>query len=117
MRKISRQVTVFTYTEHFMEGKITEKIGTNCLLRRSLQGDEIMLFLIKHGDITKLTADTLSKLLQARGLSVRKNLSKPNKVRQILKLDEIKSNVSQARIDKVLQELEELEKRQKKGRT
>ena len=45
---------------------------------------------------------------------MRKNLSKPNKVRQILKLDEIKSNVSQARIDKVLQELEELEKRQKK---
>ena len=108
---------MFTYTEHFLEGKLTAKIGTHCIIRRSQDGEDIMLFLIKHGDVLKLTSDTLTKLLHAHGESVRKNMSKTNKIRLMLKMDHVKNNVSSERIQAIEQHLDETEKRNKKRKS
>ena len=108
---------MFTYTEHFLEGKITAKIGTNCLIRRSSNSDDILLFLLKHGDLMKITSDTLTKLLQTHGESVRKNLSKANKIRQILKMEHVKNGLSHDKIELVLAQLEDMEKRNKKRKS
>ena len=110
----SKKVRVFKYTQHFVEGKLSEKIGTCCLFRRAVEGRDVVIFLIESGGMTKLTSDTLTRLLEMHGSSARKNLTKANKIRHLMKLPIVQGQVSADDLATLEQQVQAMEKRNKR---
>ena len=100
-----------------MQDKLTEKIGTSCLIRRSVCGEDILIFLLRTGEILKTQSDTLSKILQLEGTNVRKNLSKAGKIRLIMKLPRIQAVLPEETLGRLEEKLQEMEKKNKKKST
>ena len=105
------KVKVFSYTQHFVDGKLSEKMGSCCLFRRALEGREIVTFIIETRAIAQMTSDTLTRLLEMQGASFRKNLTKPNKIRQLMKLAIVQKNVSAEDLASLEQHLQAMEKK------
>ena len=108
------KVQIFSYTEHIINGKMADKIGSCCLLRRSATGQDILLFLLRTGKIIQVTSDILTKLLEAEGTTVRKTLSKAGKIRQMMTLPRVQHAVPRDRLEWLESQLVQLEKRRKK---
>ena len=104
---------MFQYTLHFVQGQMAEKNGGCMLIRRSCAGQDVVLFMIRSGDITTLTSDTLSKLLHLEGAGARKTISKAAKIRHLMKLNRVTENVPSEFLVGLETKLQEMEKKRK----
>ena len=112
-----QQVKVFSYTQHFVDGNLAEKMGTCCLFRRAFEGCDVVIFLIESGNIMKVASETLTRLLEMHGASARKNLSKANKIRQLMKLPMVQAKVGAEQLASLEAELQNMEKKYKKKKS
>ena len=107
---------MFQYTVHFVQGPLAEKNGGCILIRRSLAGEDVVLYMIRTGEITSVTSENLSKLLQLEGAAARKTISKAAKIRHLMKLTRVKDNLSSDILAGLETKLQEMEKKGKNAR-
>ena len=107
---------LFTYSIHWAEGTLTEKIGSCLWIRRSVQGCTILVQLVNTGAIVNSSSEVLSILLKQQNMAMRKNATKTAKIRQLLKASSVVEQCSKDQISKLEGLLSELEaKRNKKN--
>ncbi|CAE7852610.1 ASAH1, partial [Symbiodinium microadriaticum] len=109
-----QKVQVFPYTMHWVEGSLATKLGSCCLLRRSVAGRSLLLDLILTGEIVKVTSESLSKMLKIQDVSCRKNATKSAKIKALLEQPSIKEAVAQERIVELLAILKDLDDKRRK---
>ena len=108
------QVRVYDYTCHLVESPLGEKIGGNLVLRRGCKSFSLMGFLVETGGIMKLTVSTLIDFMDHYGSRLPKNTTKAQRIRQILKMEHIREECSEEKMNDLLQLLEKQEERRKK---
>ena len=105
--KHAKQVQIFDFTMHWVQGRLTSKLAASLLFRRGLHGHTLLAALIRDHRILKVTADGLSKLLDAYAVRMRRNSSKSAKIRGLMATDEIRefcTDEELAALDKALDE-------------
>ncbi|CAE7691295.1 unnamed protein product, partial [Symbiodinium necroappetens] len=108
------QVRVFDYTLHFCKGALAAKLDTSCLARRSVEGNSLLVALFQKLGIVKVTVESLSELLAAYKVPLRKNASKSAKVRALMQVPEVKKACSPETLQRVENMLQEMDQRRNK---
>ena len=112
---LRKQVEVFGFSIHWLSGKMADKIGFSCLLRRSFAGEPLIVALVRSHDILKVNTENLSKCLATYGASCRKVATKCNKIRHILKLGVLKDRLSQQEVSELEAKMLQIEQRRRKA--
>ena len=105
---------VFDYTLHFCKGALAAKLDTSCLARRSVEGNSLLVALFQKLGIVKVTVESLSELLAAYKVPLRKNASKSAKVRALMQVPEVQKACSPETLQRVEKMLQEMDQRRNK---
>eukprot|EP00439_Symbiodinium_sp_Y106_P039691 s340_g4.t2 len=108
------EVKLFGYTLHICEKSLEAKCGTAVLFRRGFQELPLMEYLVSSQQILLCTNASLTELLQQHDIQMPKNSTKPQRIRRILGMDQVKNACGDAKIQKLLNHLEEQEAKKKK---
>ena len=86
----------------------------SCALQKGFQELPLMEYLVSSQQILLCTNASLTELLQQHDIQMPKNSTKPQRIRRILGMDQVKNACGDAKIQKLLNHLEEQEAKKKK---
>ncbi|OLQ00981.1 hypothetical protein AK812_SmicGene16301 [Symbiodinium microadriaticum] len=107
------EVRLYGYTLHICDKSLEAKCGTAVILRRGLQELPLMEYLVFSQQILLCTNASLTELLQQHDIQMPKNSTKPQRLRRILAMDQVRNACGDAKIQKLLSLLEEQEAKKK----
>ncbi|CAE7865863.1 unnamed protein product [Symbiodinium necroappetens] len=100
------EVRLYGYTLHICDKSLEAKCGTAVILRRGLQELPLMEYLVFSQQILLCTNASLTELLQQHDIQMPKNSTKPQRLRRILAMDQVRNACGDAKIQKLLSLLE-----------
>ena len=89
------------------------KMG-NLVIRRSVNGQKVLTFLMRSLQILKLTNTIISDILAHECIRMPKNSSKAAKIRKLMSLDIVKKTVNSEQLENLEAALKEQEKNRNK---
>ena len=95
------EVTIFDYTLHWLQGNLTAKMGSSCIIRRAHAGCSLLVALFRSSKIVAVSSEALSQLMQMNGVQMRKNATKASKIRALMRLEAVAANCKRELLDKV----------------
>ena len=107
--EIHPEVKVFAYSLHVTDAMVERETGQALLFRRSRNS-----WTFRSTGIMKLTASDLAALLTAYGVSMPKSSTNANKIRGLMRTDEVRSQTSEAERNRVEDILSTQEAKRKK---
>ena len=110
----TNKVGCFQYTVHTCSGQLAQKLGCNVLFRRAVNAEPVVVSLVRSHEITKISSDNLSMILNMYNSKLRKNATKTQKIRTLLSLAVITDSVSKETIDGLVALLDKLDEQRKK---
>ena len=99
--EIHPEVKVFAYSLHVTDAMVERETGQALLFRRSRNSWTLLAWLVRSTGIMKLTASDLAALLTAYGVSMPKSSTNANKIRGLMRTDEVRSQTSEAERNRV----------------
>ena len=112
--EIHPEVKVFAYSLHVTDAMVERETGQALLFRRSRNSWTLLAWLVRSTGIMKLTASDLAALLTAYGVSMPKSSTNANKIRGLMRTDEVRSQTSEAERNRVEDILSTQEAKRKK---
>ena len=109
------KVECFQYSLHLCDGTLAEKIGSNFVVRRSAKSQPLIVGLMMNMQILKASADALHRMLASYNKAGRKNTTKTNKIRTLMKLNIVEDNVPAAILEKIEAACVSMDEKRKKG--
>ena len=108
------EVCVYDYTCHLTTGNLADKMGSCLFIRRSLKGHSCLISLLRTMNVFKVSSDSLSHLLKAHHVSMRKTATKICKIRELAKLDTVMKDLTPEEATALENKLQEMESKKKK---
>ncbi|CAE7566035.1 unnamed protein product [Symbiodinium sp. CCMP2592] len=103
------EVQCFDFSVHCCDVKLATKLGTSLILRRALKAMPLLVSLIASRGILKITSDCLSRMINCYGQRLRKNASKSEKIRTLMRLPIVREALSEENLAKLEQILSDLD--------
>ena len=107
------KVVIHDYSLHIPPDSLVMKMG-NLVIRRSVNGQKVLTFLMRSLQILKLTNTIISDILAHECIRMPKNSSKAAKIRKLMSLDIVKKTVNSEQLENLEAALKEQEKNRNK---
>ena len=108
------KVQCFDFSVHCCDVKLATKLGTSLILRRAKEARPLLVSLIASRGILKITSDCLSRMISCYGQRLRKNASKSEKIRTLIRLPMVREALSEENLAKLEQLLSDLDAKRRK---
>ena len=107
------QAVVYNFTMHWANGRLADKLGSCLLLRRSSEGQSVLLSLLSTHKILQLSASSLTEFLKHNGTSLKALSTKTAKIRALMRLPFMSERLSDHCKEALEKKLQEMDKKQK----
>ena len=104
---------IFDYSLHIPNETMASKTG-NVIVRPGCSGQSVLIWLLRSGEIIKLTSSVLSDIIGSHDIRMPKNSSKNAKIRKLMAMNLVKETMSEAELNTLESQLKEQEASRKK---
>ena len=114
-KKVIPQVLIYNYSLHMPSDTAAEKLG-GIVLRLAAHGQDLLTWLMRTKEILKVTSAILTDIVANNKIRTPKNSSKNAKIRKLMALQSMKTNLTEQELNKLEAQMKEQENRRNKKR-